>query len=61
MIGAFLGPQQGLAALCFTYLAAGAAMVGWAILTVGPLKLSSTVGRQFGSFLPGLDLAAFGR
>jgi prepilin peptidase CpaA len=51
VIGAYLGPQQGLAALCFTYLAAGAAMVGWAILTVGPLKLGSAVGRQFGSFL----------
>lgn len=51
VIGALLGPQQGLAALCFSYLAAGLAMVGWSILTSGPLKLGRAVGRQFGSFL----------
>jgi Flp pilus assembly protein protease CpaA len=56
--GACLGMREGLLALAFCYLAAGAASVAWAVWKRGPVEIGSALLRKAGNvLLPGYVIA----
>jgi prepilin peptidase CpaA len=50
-LGAWLGLERGLAALIYTYIAAGVFLLCWVLWTEGPVKVATTLGRRLGSLV----------
>lgn len=50
-IGALLGMEQGLEALAYSFICAGATVLCWAVLTRGPLEVGEAFLRQLASAL----------
>jgi prepilin peptidase CpaA len=49
-LGVLLGMERGLSALIYSYIIGAAAILIWAVWTVGPLVLLRSLGRKLGSF-----------
>ena len=57
-LGAWLGVERGVAALVYTYAAAGVLLLCWVLWTVGPVKVAASLGRRLGSLVAPKYVAA---